>query len=221
MLYPRSCGKEFRGYFKRYLGVTIDHSHSYGSEEQRGDRSKVAGINVKNFWDRALVLCKVIYYKNNQYVWVNKSYQKMGRKHEFIQLTDQDLNSITEILNKGVHRSAVVNRAHILFLNHEGLKSDEIVNVINRSKSTVYNILRTYKQSGLKSAIYDDKRSGRPKIISGKERAKITALACTDPPDGHVRWTLRLLADRVVELGYVDKGDISHTWISEILKKTN
>jgi hypothetical protein len=65
----------------------------------------------------------------------------------------------------------------------------------------------------------DQPRSGRPIQISGEQRAKITALACSKPPEGYARWNLRLLADKVVELGYCEA--ISHTEVANILKKTN
>jgi hypothetical protein len=64
----------------------------------------------------------------------------------------------------------------------------------------------------------DQPRSGRPLEIDGAQRAKVTALACSDPPEGYARWSLRLLAEKVVELGYVDY--ISHTQVGDILKKT-
>ena len=67
----------------------------------------------------------------------------------------------------------------------------------------------------------DAPRSGRPIKIDGTQRAKITALACSDAPAGHARWTLRLLAAKVVELGYVGDGEtVSHTQVGNILKKT-
>jgi hypothetical protein len=64
----------------------------------------------------------------------------------------------------------------------------------------------------------DAHRSGRPIEIDGGQRAKITALACSDAPKGNSRWTLRLLADKAVELGYCEH--LSHNHAGEILKKT-
>ncbi len=69
------------------------------------------------------------------------------------------------------------------------------------------------------SYLSDKPRTGRPIVISGDERAKITALACSESPEGHARWTLRLLADKVVELGICEH--LSYVHASEILKKTN
>src|SRR4030095_391715 len=72
-----------------------------------------------------------------------------------------------------------------------------------------------YHEQGLK-CLEDAPRSGRPVVIDGLKRAKITALACSDPPEGHARWSWRLLADKVVELGYCEQ--ISSTHIGTILK---
>ena len=66
--------------------------------------------------------------------------------------------------------------------------------------------------------LHDKPRSGRPIEIDGGQRAKVTALACSDAPTGHSRWALRLLADKAVELGYCEH--LSHTQVKTILKKT-
>jgi hypothetical protein len=71
----------------------------------------------------------------------------------------------------------------------------------------------------LERAISEKVRSGQPPRFKGKDAAKITAIACSTPPDGHARWSLRLLADRVVELNIVPA--ISHQSVRSILKKTN
>jgi putative transposase len=73
-----------------------------------------------------------------------------------------------------------------------------------------------YEEQGLK-CLEDAPRSGRPPEIDGKLRAKITALACSEAPEGHAKWSLRLLAEKVVEAEYCE--EISHTHISRILKK--
>jgi transposase len=73
-----------------------------------------------------------------------------------------------------------------------------------------------YRETGLQ-VLQDQPRSGRPIEIDGSQRAKITALACSEPPEGYARWSLRLLADKAVELDYCDH--ISHTEVATILKK--
>jgi transposase len=83
---------------------------------------------------------------------------------------------------------------------------------------TLSTLAAQYREKGLQ-ALYDQPRSGRPIQIDGEQRAKITALACSTPPEGHAEWSLRLLADQVVELGFSEQ--ISHTHVRTILKKTN
>ena len=75
-----------------------------------------------------------------------------------------------------------------------------------------------YKETGLEF-LTDKPRPGRPTVIDGLARAKITALACSDAPEGYERWSLRLLADKAVELELVEA--ISYMEVSRILKKTN
>jgi putative transposase len=68
-------------------------------------------------------------------------------------------------------------------------------------------------------ALYDKGWPGPPPKFTGEVEAQLTMLACSDPPEGAARWTLRLLANRMIELGYVDY--ISHVTVRELLKKTN
>src|SRR5215207_10791077 len=83
----------------------------------------------------------------------------------------------------------------------------------------VINVKRRYLGEGLTAALHDKPRSGKPARIDGVARAKITALACSTAPAGHARWTLRLLADRAVELGFCES--ISHSTVQEVLKQTD
>jgi putative transposase len=77
----------------------------------------------------------------------------------------------------------------------------------------------TYKAEGMAATLRDRPRSGRPAHIDGAQRARVTALACSMPPVGHARWSLRLLADKSVELGLVEA--ISHNHVRQVLKKTS
>lgn len=95
----------------------------------------------------------------------------------------------------------------------------EIARTLSCGIATVYNIKRRYEREGLEAALLDKKRSGRPQQIDGRARAQLTALACSTAPAGHARWTLRRLAARAVELGFVDS--ISHNAVKEILKKAD
>ncbi len=80
-------------------------------------------------------------------------------------------------------------------------------------------ICRSYVLEGLEQALYDKPRSGAPPKITGDIEAKLVMLACSEPPDGKKRWTLRLLAEQMVVLGYIDS--ISNVAVYKRLKKTN
>jgi transposase len=103
-------------------------------------------------------------------------------------------------------------------MSHQGYEQSEISHSLSVVRNTVRKICSRYIDEGLESAINEKPRSGAPSVFEGKQRAKITALACTEAPDGHSQWSLRLLADRAVELCLVE--DISHTQVAKILKKT-
>ena len=144
----------------------------------------------------------------------------MARLHEFIKLSESELEKLTTILNQGIHPAREMKRAHMLLLNHQGYSAQQIVEVIGCSLLTFYNIRNKYKEGGLEAALREKPRTGRPVVYSGADRAKITGLACTDAPDGYSQWSLRLLADKAVELRCVNTKSIGHTTIHRILKKT-
>ncbi len=143
----------------------------------------------------------------------------MPRKAQPVGLTDDELRSLTTITRRGSAPARVQTRARALLLLHRGQTSDAVASALSVGVATVFNIKRRYLSEGLTSALYDKPRSGKPARISGVARAKITALACSAAPEGHARWSLRLLADRAVELGLVEA--ISHNTVKEVLKKTS
>jgi transposase len=114
-------------------------------------------------------------------------------------------------------------RARILLLSDrsQGQKrtDQEVADAALCSKSTVINIRRRFLSGGLPAALYDKGWPGATPKFTGEVEAKLTMLACSDTPDGAARWTLRLLAERMIELGYVDY--ISHVTVRALLKKTN
>ena len=142
----------------------------------------------------------------------------MARKARPIKLSDDDFRSLKTLLRRGSTSARTQTRARVLDLLHRGQHPDAIAETLQVTTATVYNLKQRYLAHGLDAALYDKPRSGRPVEISGSQRAKITALACSAAPTGHARWTLRLLADQAVELGLVES--ISHNAVKEILKKT-
>jgi putative transposase len=139
-------------------------------------------------------------------------------KKEHVKLTHVDQDFLESIISKGTATAKVFKRATGLLELNRGKTLQAVAQTLGVDYNTVAAWRDSYRQNGL-ACLKDAPRSGRPINIDGKARAKITALACSDAPDGHAKWSLRLLADRLVELGHVES--ISHTQVSNVLKKTN
>lgn len=132
-------------------------------------------------------------------------------------LTDEEYESLLSVISKSKTYVREFRRAEILLLLHNQIKAHEIPYILGIGLSTAIRTRNNYLKSGLKEALHDSVRSGKPKKFSPTDRAKITALACTEPPEGYAKWSLSLLADRLVELKYVDS--ISKAQVGRILKK--
>jgi transposase len=133
-------------------------------------------------------------------------------------LTVADRKHLAAITRRGRTKARTFQRASALLQLHAGHTLLHIAEALQVSRQSVARWRAGYLQAGLQ--VVDEKpRTGRPVRIDGKQRAQITALACSAPPQGRARWTWRLLADQVVELGYC--GNLSHTGVRQILKKTN
>ena len=143
----------------------------------------------------------------------------MARKAQPLTLNSNETRSLKNILARGTTSARTLSRARILDLLHRQKQPSDIADLLQVSQQTIYNVKRRYLVGGLQAALFDQPRSGRPIEISGSQRAKITALACSTPPEGRARWTLSLLADKAVELGHCQR--LSHTKARHILKKTN
>lgn len=143
----------------------------------------------------------------------------MARITEFIQLTKAERRSLKTLFRSGKGANRQQTRARILDLLDRKVPPQKIAETLSCAMGTVYNVKRRYQSEGLEAALTDKPRSGKPPSIDGTQRAKITALACSPAPQGHARWTLRLLADRAVQLGFIES--ISHNAVKEILKKTS
>ena len=139
----------------------------------------------------------------------------MEKQH--IKLSEPDRMFLTGLLSKGTLKVQKHKRATALQLLDCGKTLVETMNILQVSYPTLLGWRDKYQSEGL-SFLDDKPRSGRPLVIDGLQRAKITALACSQAPEGHAGWSLRLLADKAVELGYC--GHISHNHVGVILKKT-
>ena len=137
---------------------------------------------------------------------------------QHVQLSETDRHHLKELLSKGHLGAKQFKRATALLELDRGKTLQAVAETLSVSRVAVSRWRDSYQREGLQM-LQDKPRSGRPIEIDGGQRAKITALACSDAPEGHSRWHLRLLADKAVELGYCEH--LSHTQVGKILKKTN
>jgi transposase len=140
----------------------------------------------------------------------------MKRVH-VVKLKGEERRDLIQYLRKGISSARSQTRARILLLSDDDLEDDEIVETLKVSKTTVYRIRKRYCEGGLDYALREKPRSGAPAKIDGKIEAKITMIACSEPPDGRSKWTLKLLADKLVEMEVVDS--ISNMTVQRVLKK--
>ena len=142
-----------------------------------------------------------------------------------IELSNQEKVRLMEIVKKGNSPARTILRANILLAsdkqNDRYMTVSEIANAYRTTPTTVQTVRTSSCKKGLEATITRKKRETPPipAKVTGEVEAHIIALACGQPPEGYSRWTLRLLADKTVELGYIES--ISHVTVSNILKKTN
>ena len=139
-------------------------------------------------------------------------------KKQHVSLTQSDRVSLETLMRHGERTAKVYRRALALLELDRGKTYTAVSKILGVTIPTVSGWAAKYLENGLE-ALQDKPRCGRPIEIDGTQRAKITALACSTPPEGYAQWSLRLLADKVVELGYCEH--ISHTEVGQVLKKTN
>jgi len=140
------------------------------------------------------------------------------RRAQLIQLTDDQRKHLTKLVSTGKGQARVLTRARILLLAAKGERNQAIADALGVSWRTVIRIKARFQQEGMEAAIQEHARPGRPVRITGDIEAKMVMLACSAPPQGRDRWTLRLLADKMVELGYIDT--ITNMGVHKRLKKT-
>ena len=141
----------------------------------------------------------------------------MRKQQQYLQLSEEHHSYLTNLLARGTINARVARRASALLQLHQGLELNKIATSLGVVSQSVAVWRNKYFKSGL-SFLTDQPRSGRPNFFDGLERAKITSLACSETPAGYAKWSLRLLADKAVELKLVEQ--ISPSKVREILKKT-
>lgn len=140
-----------------------------------------------------------------------------------VELTDAEREFLTEQLAQGKFRATKLRRAQILLGSDEHtdgkrMTDEQITQAYGPSSVTIHNTRRRFVKQGFDLALHGKPRPiNTPRKIDGRAESQLIALRCSDPPAGENRWSLRLLADRIVELGMVES--ISRQGVSDVLKK--
>ena len=156
-------------------------------------------------------------------LYLCKTYLQMI--HYTIKLTKAEVEELNSIINKGSHTSQTIRVAYILLNCDEGKFSSKVTNeqiskVLKVGMRTIDRVKKRFVEEGLE-AVLDRRPTTRvyDRKLDGDVEAKLVTLCCSDPPKGYAKWSLRLLADKMVELKYVES--ISHVTVRSVLKKTN
>ena len=135
-----------------------------------------------------------------------------------VNLSAAERETLTQLVRAGTRGARSLTRARVLLKADEGLSDPEVAAALDVGVATVHRIRQRCVEEGPEAALRDRPRPGAAPKFDTKRHAHVVALACSDPPAGHTRWTLRLLADRVVELGLAEQ--CSYETIRRALKKT-
>jgi putative transposase len=144
----------------------------------------------------------------------------MPRERITLKLSEQAEQFLKQYVSQGQKNAREINRARILLLANEGRKVKEIKQVLGVSSATICNVRNTYNQhehEHILEVIQDKPRSGRPLKLDSRVAAQVSMIACSEPPVGAARWTLQLIADKLVKLEAVES--ISHESVRQLLKK--
>ena len=142
----------------------------------------------------------------------------MPNKKYLVTLTTEERQELARLTSTGKLSARKMKRGLILLRADEGWKDEEIVAAVNSSRPTVERIRKRYVEGGLSRALNEDARPGARKKLDGRAEAHVIALACSeDGPADSDHWSLRAIADELVELGLVDS--ISHEAVRQVLKK--
>lgn len=136
-----------------------------------------------------------------------------------VTLTEDERSQLWTTVHRGKRNARTLKRAQVLLKVADGWTASEIAEAFDVSAGTVANVRRRFRVGRVEAVLHDQRQERRRQALTGEQLAHLVAIACTDAPEGHDHWTLRLLAGKVVELGYVPR--ISPETIRQALKKTN
>ena len=149
----------------------------------------------------------------------------MPKKKYIVTLMEEERVSLEELVNKGKHPAYKVNHARILLLADTnqlggGWKDQDISEALKISVATIERVRQRLVEQGLEAALNrKQQQNRRQRLLDGEKEAHLIALTCSSPPHGQGRWTMKMLAEKMVQLGHVES--ISPETVRQTLKKTN
>jgi len=144
----------------------------------------------------------------------------MPEKRKEVRLTAAERDVLEKFVAHGTKSARAINRARILLLLDEDRPEKALTTLLGVSRGTIYNVRKKYLQkehAHILDVLHETPRSGRPIKIDSRVEAKVTMIACSDPPEGYGRWTLHMIADKLVQLEVIET--ISHESVRRTLKK--
>lgn len=141
----------------------------------------------------------------------------MPKKKYLVDLSADERETLLQLIKRGKPSSRKVTRARILLLASDGFTDEPIVASLKTAFATVERTRKRFVEEGL-GCLNERPRRGQASKLTGKQEAHLIAIACSTPPEGRARWTLQLLADKVVELKFA--ASIARETVRQVLKKT-
>jgi transposase len=138
-------------------------------------------------------------------------------KDHLVSLTDEARQQLQQFVESGTRPVRVVRRALVLLKSDQGFTDEEIVEHVGCSERTIRRIRKRFATEGFERALFDAPRSGAPATFTARQRQQVVALACSEPPEGRVRWTLQLLCRHAVKRNIVKSVGKSEValWLKE------
>ena len=147
-----------------------------------------------------------------------KTWEKIVAKIYIVDLNTEEKKQLFELTSRGQASARKLKRAQILLLANEGKKDDTIAEMLHVGRATVERIRKRFVLEGLTTALNERPRPGGQRKLGPKGEAVLETLAKSEPPEGRTRWTMELLAKRLVELKVVES--ISDETVRKVLKKS-
>ena len=139
-------------------------------------------------------------------------------KQTELHLSESDRSALSAFRSKGVHPAREVNRAHVLMALDGGVSDVTICQVLGLGRTALWRTRAAYRDGGLGYALHDEARPGQPRKYQTDQEAEVVALACSAPPEGRQRWTVRLLTAAAQQRPGL--ADVNRETVRQMLKKT-